>query len=90
MIIDKVLHPRDDVDILYVSRKEMGREIASIQDSVDVSIQNLEDNIKNAQEDWSQPPETTQPTQVSIYQKSPPKKKWEEKLLYGHFNRQTS
>ena len=31
------LHPRDDTDTLYVSRKEGGGVLASIQDSVDVS-----------------------------------------------------
>ena len=38
----KALHPRDYVDRLYLSRKEGGRWIASIQDSVDASIQRLE------------------------------------------------
>ena len=39
----KALHPRDDVDRLYVSRKEGRRRLASIADSVDASIQGLED-----------------------------------------------
>ena len=39
----KALHPRDDVDRLYVSRKEGGRGLASIEDSVDASILRLED-----------------------------------------------
>ena len=34
------------VDRLYMSRKEGGREVVSVQDSVDVSIQNLEDFIR--------------------------------------------
>ena len=42
----KVLHPRNDVDRLYVSRKEGGRGLASIEDSVDASIQQLEDYIE--------------------------------------------
>ena len=42
----KALHPRDDVDRLYVSRKEGGRGLASIKDSVDASIQRLEDYIE--------------------------------------------
>ena len=42
----KVLHPRDDVDRLYVSGKEGGRGLASIEDIVDVSIQRLEDNME--------------------------------------------
>ena len=40
------LHPRDDVDRLYVSRKKGGRGLASIEDSVDSSIQRLEDYIE--------------------------------------------
>ena len=36
----------DDVDILHVSRKEGGRGVASIEDSVYASIQRLEDYIQ--------------------------------------------
>ena len=46
MTMHKALHPRDDVDRLYVSRKQRGRGLASIEDNVDVSIQRLEDNIE--------------------------------------------
>ena len=46
MTIHKALYPRDDVDRLYVSRKEGGRRLASIEDSVDASIQRLEDYIE--------------------------------------------
>ena len=46
MTMHKALHPRDDVDRLYVTRKEGGRGLASIKDSVDASIQRLEDYIK--------------------------------------------
>ena len=35
MTMHKALHPRDDVDRLYVPRKERGRGFASIEDSVD-------------------------------------------------------
>ena len=41
----KALHPRDDVDRLYVPRKEGGRGLASIEDNVDTSIQRLEEYI---------------------------------------------
>ena len=37
MIMHKALHPRDDVDRLYVSRKEGGGGLTSIEDSVDAS-----------------------------------------------------
>ena len=42
----KALHPRDDVNRLYVSRKEGRRGLASIEDSVNASIQRLEDYIE--------------------------------------------
>ena len=38
----KALHPRYDIDRLYVSRKEGGRCLASTEDSVDSAIQQLE------------------------------------------------
>ena len=40
------LYTRDYVHRLYVSRKEERRGLASIQDSVDASIQQREGNIK--------------------------------------------
>ena len=46
MTMHKTLHPRDDIDRLYVSRKEGGKGFASIEGSVDASIQRLEDYIK--------------------------------------------
>ena len=45
MTMHKALHPRDDIDRLYVSRKEGGRGLASIEDSIDASIQRLDDYI---------------------------------------------
>ena len=38
----KALHPIDDFDRLYVSRKVRGRGIARLEDRVDISIQRLE------------------------------------------------
>ena len=46
MTMDKALRSRDDVDRRNVSRKEGGRGLARIADSVDVSIQWLEDYIE--------------------------------------------
>ena len=43
MTMHKALHTRDDVDRLYVSRKEGGRGLASIEDTTEASIQRLED-----------------------------------------------
>ena len=46
MTIPKALYPREDVDKLHVSIKEEGRWFASIENSIDVSIQWLEDYIE--------------------------------------------
>ena len=46
MTVHKALHPRDDVDRLYVFRKEGGKGLVSIEDSVDTSIQRLEGYIE--------------------------------------------
>ena len=46
MTMHKALLRRNDVDRLYVPRKEGGRGLTSIKDNVDVSIKRLEDNIE--------------------------------------------
>ena len=50
MTMHKALHPRDDVDKLYVSRKEGGKGLTSTEDSIDASIQRLEDYIEKREE----------------------------------------
>ena len=89
--MDKALHPRDDVDRLYVSRKEGGRVLTSIKDSVDASVQRLEDYIEkhewrlitararsNTDDTKTNKPEITR------------KQRWEEKQLYRRFKRLTN
>ena len=46
MTMHKALHPRDDVDRLHMPRKEGGWVLASIEDSVDASIERFEDYIQ--------------------------------------------
>ena len=50
MTMHKALHPRDDIDRQYVSRKEGRRGLASINDCIDASIQELEEYIKKSNE----------------------------------------
>ena len=69
----KALYPRNDIDRLHVSRED-GRGLASIQDSVDASMQQLEDYIQKTEEGWIQWPETIQTTQASTEQKLPENK----------------
>ena len=46
MTMHKALYARDDVDRLNVSRREGGRGLAIIEESVDASIHRLEDYIE--------------------------------------------
>ena len=50
IIVHKGLHSRDDVNRLYASRKWGGKGLANIEDSVDPSIQRLEDYIEKCKE----------------------------------------
>ena len=46
----KALHPRDDKNRLYVSRKEGGRCLANIEDCVEATIQGLEEYTKKSKD----------------------------------------
>ena len=82
----QALHARDDIDRLYVSRKEGGRELASIEDSVDTSIQRLEDYIEKHEGGLITPIKND--TDNTVTNKMITRKqKWEEKQLYGRFKR---
>ena len=66
----KALHPRDDIDRLYVTRKE-GKGFASIENCENAflqGLQGLKDNIKRARKDWLHLRETKQTIQRSTEQ----------------------
>ena len=54
----KVLHPRDDVDRLYVPRKEGEEDLSALKTVLTHQYNDLETLQKSAEEDWLQPPET--------------------------------
>ena len=85
MTIHKALHPRDDVDRLYVPRKEGGRGLASIEDSVDTSLQRLEDYIEK--HEWGLITAIRNNTDNTIDNRMTitKKQKWEEKQVHGCF-----
>ena len=88
MTMHKALHARDDVDWRDVSRKEGGRELTSIIDSVDASIQRFEDYTENHEGGLIQPPETRRPIEITRNTKTNrnnQKTKKEEKKLYGRY-----
>ena len=83
----KELHPRDDVERLYVSRKEGGRGFASIEDSVDASIQRLEVYIQKHDGGLitaiRNDNDNTMDNRMTITRKQ----NWEGKQIYGRFKR---
>ena len=87
MTMHKALHPRDDVDRLYVSRKEGGRGLASTEDSVDASIQQLEDYIEKHEGARIRAINNDTHNTIDNRMTITRKQKWEEKQLYGHFKR---
>ena len=87
MTMHKALHPRDDVDRLYVSRKEGGRGLASIEDSVDASIQRLEDYIEKHERGLITTIGNDTDNTIDDRITTTRKQKWEEKQIYGRFKR---
>ena len=87
MTIHKALHPRDDVDRLYVSRKERGKGLASIEDSVDASIQRLEDYIEKHERGLITAIRNNTDNMIDNRMKITRKQKWEGKQIYGCFKR---
>ena len=83
----KALHPRDDVDKLYEPRKEGGRGLASIEDSVDTSIQRLEDYIEKHEGGLITAIRNNTDNTINKRMTKTRKQKWEEKQLHGRFKR---
>ena len=83
MTMHKSLHPRDDVDRHYVSRKEGGRSLASIEDTVDASIQRLKDYIVKHERGLI----TTIRNTIDERMITTRNQEWEGKQLYGRFKR---
>ena len=87
MTVHEALHPRDDVDRLYVSRKEGGRGLASIEDSVDASLQRLEDNIGKYERRLIKAIRNDTDNTIDDRMTTTRKQKWGKNQLYGCFER---
>ena len=83
----KVLHPRDNVDRLYVSRKERGRGLASVDDSFDESIQRLDDYRGKHEGGLITAIRNETGNMMDNRMTINRKQKGEEKQLYGRFKR---
>ena len=86
MTMHKALHPKDDVDRLYIPRKEGGWGLASIEDSIGTSIQRLKDYIEKYERGLITAIRNNTDTIDNRMTKAK-KQKWEGKQFYGRFKR---
>ena len=85
------LHPKSDVDRLYIPRKEGGRGLISIEDCVELAIRGLEVYVHRSEERLIQAArgdKTDGLEAVSVLKRSKKEKRledWEEKVLHGQY-----
>ena len=90
-----VLHPKSDVDRLYIPRKEGGRGLISIKDCVELAIRDLEVCVHRCEERLIQAARGDKIDGLeaaSVLKRSKIEKRlkdWEEKVLHGQYLRQT-
>ena len=89
------LHPKSDVDRLYIPRKEGGRGLISIEDCVELAIRGLEVYVHGSEERLIQTARGDKIDDLEAVSvlKRPKKEKrledWEEKILHGQYLSQT-
>ena len=88
MTMHWALHPRDDRDRLYVSRKEGGIGLTRIEDWVNVSLWELTDFIKKNKGLITAANTITNNIRINRTTVTR-EQKWEEKQLHGYFKQQT-
>ena len=86
MTMHEALHPRDDVDRLYVPRKEGGSGLACIEDSVDASIQRLEDYVEKHEGGLITAIRNNTDNTIDTRMTRTRKQKWEENSSMGVLN----
>ena len=72
---------------IHISRKEDGRGLTSIEDSVDASIQRLEDYIEKHERGLITTIRNDTDNTIDDRMTTTRKQKWDEKQLYGRFKR---
>ena len=99
MAMHKALHPKSNVDRLYIPRKEGGRGLQGVKETVKVTNLGLENYVKQSRERLltaarSVDIDLIEPIRKTLIEAKKQKKKertisWEEKMLHGQFVRQT-
>ena len=93
--IYEALHPKSDVDRLYIFRKEGGRGLISIEDCVELVIRGLKVYVHESEEKLIQAARGDKLDSLeaaSVLKRSKKEKRledWEEKVLHGQYLRQT-
>ena len=85
MTMHKALNHKKDIDRLYVPRKEGGRGLAGIEDTVDASIQLLEDYIEKHERGQITAIQNDTDNTIDERMTTSRKQKWEKKQLYVRF-----
>ena len=89
------LHPKSDVDRLYMLRKEEGRGLTSIEDCAELAIGGLEVYVHGSEERLIQAARGDKIDGLeaaSVLKRSKREKRvedWDEKVLLGQYLRQT-
>ena len=89
------LHPKSDLDKLYIPRKEGGIGLISIKDCVELAIRGLEVYVHGCEErliDAARGDKIDGLEAASVLKRSKKQKRledWEEKVLHGQYLRQT-
>ena len=89
------LHSTSDVDRLYIPKKEGGRGLISIEDCVELAIMGLKKYVHRSEERLIQAARGDKIDGfevVSVLKRSKKEKRledWDEKVLHGHYLRQT-
>ena len=93
--IYRALHPKSDVDRLYIPRKEGGSGLISIEDCVELTIRGLEVFVHGSEERLTQAARGDKIDGLeaaSVLKRSKKEKRledWEKKIIHGQYLRQT-
>ena len=88
------MHPKSDVDRLYITRKEGGTGLISIEDCVEIAIRGLEVYVHRSEERLIEAPKGDKIDGLeaaSVLKRSKKKKRledWEEKVVLGQYLKQ--
>ena len=97
MMMNGALHPKSDVDRLYVARQRGGRGLQSVLETVQSEENSLRWYVKNSQEQLLKAVHKQQemntdiikPSEYKYQRKKEREVKWHEKVLHGQFFRDT-